>query len=140
MNTYKEMKEKHQKEVNEFPMFFAFSKKNFEEGMKKLGLNPTDTDKIYKFGNTGGFYCKKDAQKLHDMFAKQDKELKDAIASDDKFIEDMFNYELSNHEYVITCDFSDALSALGLTIEEVNKDERLKQALDRACKLQMENY
>jgi len=38
MNSYLELKEKHQKEVNEFPMFFAFNDKQFKEGMKKFGL------------------------------------------------------------------------------------------------------
>ncbi|NYC95062.1 hypothetical protein DFN09_003049 [Clostridium acetobutylicum] len=63
-NKYIEMKRKHQKEVNNFPMFFAFSKEQFKEGMKKLGLEPSETNKIYKFGNTGGFYKRTDSAKL----------------------------------------------------------------------------
>ena len=62
------MKNKHQKEVNEFPFFFAFSNNQFDEGMRKFGLDPKDTDKIYKLGSTGGFYLRTDADKLHEMF------------------------------------------------------------------------
>lgn len=93
------MKEKHQKEVNEFPMFFAFSNKQFEEGMKKLGLESSETDKIYKFGKIGGFYRKTDVPRLKEMLNRHDEEMEKAIASDDKFIFDMFHYELGNHEY-----------------------------------------
>jgi|WetSurMetagenome_2_1015567.scaffolds.fasta_scaffold913689_1 hypothetical protein len=53
INTYLELRDKQQKEVNSFPMFFAFDNKQFNESMEKLGLGPTDTDKIYRFGDTG---------------------------------------------------------------------------------------
>jgi hypothetical protein len=53
MNKYQELREKQQAELNAFPMFFAFNQKQFEEGMKSLGLKPTDTKKIYKMGHTG---------------------------------------------------------------------------------------
>jgi hypothetical protein len=42
-------------------MFFALSKEQFAEGMSKFGLTPDDKDKIYKLGNTGGFYLRTDA-------------------------------------------------------------------------------
>lgn len=139
MNSYKIMKEKHQKEFNDFPMFFAFDNKQFGEGMKKFGLGPTDTDKVYGLSGTGGFYRKSDAPKLHEMFRRQDEEMKDMIAKDDKFVYDMFYYELGNYEYSYTGDVSDTLDALGLTENEVNSSERLLHALQKACEAQMEN-
>lgn len=139
MNAYRELNQKHQKEVDEFPMFFAFSDSQFEEGMKKLGLKPTDTKMIYKLGSTGGFYRKSDSQALHDMFARHRQEMADAIAADETgegFIYDMFDYELANHEYAYTWDLEPTLDALGLTIEQVRADERMKNALKKACKAQ----
>ena len=44
--SYLELKWKHQKEFNEFPMFFAFNRKQFDEGMKTLGLKPNQTNKV----------------------------------------------------------------------------------------------
>ena len=82
MDAYLEMKRRHQNEVNAFPLFFAFTEKQFKEGMAGLGLSPEDTDKIYKFGKTGGFYRKTDADSLWGMLEKHDKELADAIAGD----------------------------------------------------------
>jgi len=136
MNKYKELKNKHQEELNNFPMFFAFSNQQFEEGMRKLNLDPSDTDKIYKLGGTGGFYRKTDAVTLHEMFNRHNQEMKEAMESDDQFIFDMFNYELGNHEYIVTYSVDDTLRAIGLTEEEVNNNPRLLSALKKAKKAQ----
>lgn len=135
MNEYKELRDRQQAEVNAFPMFFAFSNKQFAEGMEKLGLRPDDTDKIYKFGSTGGFYRKTDSKALHDMLDRHAGEMATAIAKDETgegFIYDMFNYELANHEYCITYDIEPTLDTLGLTEDEVLNDERLLRGLKKA--------
>jgi hypothetical protein len=137
------MKEIHQCEVNAFPLKFAFSNKQFEEGMKELGLLLDDTDKVYKLGDTGGFYLRSDADRLHEMFDRHEKEMQDAIDSDitgEGFILEMFSYELSNHEYVITHDVEDALNALGIEMADVEKDPRLLHGLELAKKKQWEEY
>ncbi len=139
MNAYKALKEKQQQEVNAFPLMFAFTQKQFEQGMKELGLSPSDTDKIYKLGHTGGFYRKTDSNRLREMFERHEREIAEAIAQDttgDGFIFDMFNYELSNHEYIVTGDVEETLFALGLSIDEVKKDKRLWHGLTKACKAQ----
>ena len=61
--------------------------------------------------------------------------MKEAIASDptgEGFIKDMFLYELANHEYCITYELDDTLYALDLTLEEIEKDPRLKLGLQLA--------
>ena len=137
MNKYRELKSRHEKMMNEFPMFYAFNNKQFEEGMAKLGLNPDETDKIYKLGGTGGFYRKSDSNKLKEMFNTFERETKEAIAADETgygFIYDMFNYELANHEYCITWDLEPTLDALGLTLAEINADERLLKGFKKAIR------
>lgn len=137
MNKYTELKARHAKMINELPIFYAFNNKQFEEGMAKLGLNPDQTDLIYRLGGTGGFYRKSDSDKIKETFATVDREMKEAIAADETgegFIYDMFNYELANHEYCITWDLEPTLDALGLTIEEINADERLLKGLKKAIK------
>lgn len=139
MNSYQILKETHQKECDSFPMFFAFSNQQFENGMRKFGLNPTDIDKIYKLGDSGGFYRREDAQRLHDMWDRHGNEMQAAIDADtigQGFIFDMFNYELSNHEFVVTHDITDTLDALGLTIEEVRDNKKLLHGLNKAIKAQ----
>jgi hypothetical protein len=56
----REVKSKQQQEINDFPMFFAFSEAQFNEGMKELGLRPSDTDKVCRLGWTGGFFLRTD--------------------------------------------------------------------------------
>lgn len=122
-------------------MQFAFSNKQFEEGMKKLGLDPADTDKIYGMSGTGGFYRRSDAPALHEMFDRHEKEMSEAIQGDitgDGFIYDMFDYELSNHEFTYTGSTEETLSALGLTEDEVISDPKLIHGLKKAIKSQRE--
>lgn len=139
-NAYLALKQKQQQEVDNFPFMFAFSNKQFEEGMAKLGLEASDTDKIYSIGG-GGYVRKTDSQAMGEMFERHAREMKEAIKSDttgDGFIFEMFNYELGNHEYVITGDTGDTLDALGLTLEEVNASEKLKNGLRKAMNAQHE--
>ena len=131
MNKYKELRDKQSKEFSEFPIFFAFNDKQFAEGMKKLGLKPTDTKKIYKLSSTGGFYRKSDSVALSNMFTKHDKEMREAM-NDDAFLYDMFSYELANHEYGYTYDLFPVLEACGLTYDEVKNNQRLADALQAA--------
>lgn len=141
MNKYREMKERHQKEVNDFPMMFAFNESQFEEGMRKLGLEPTDTDKVFRFGETGGFYRRTDSKWLKEMLQRHEQELADAIAEDktgDGFIFDMFYYELANHEYCITYDYEDTFCSLGLTEEEICGNTALVAGLKKATQKYLE--
>jgi len=136
MNKYRELQAAQEKERNAFPFMFAFSQEQFNEGMVGLGLDPKDTDKIYSIGG-GGYIRKTDSKAMHDMFNKHNQETKDAIAADKDgtgYIFDMFEYELANHEYCITWDFDDTLDALGLTMDQVNADQRMVKALQRAHK------
>lgn len=137
MNKYTELKDKHQKEVNEFPMQFAFSNEQFKEGMEQLGLTEKDTDKVYSFGNTGGFYRRSDAKRLHEMLDRQEQERKEAMKND-QYIYEMFDYELANHEYIITRSTRETLDALDLTQEQVETDKRLSAALKKAIQHQIE--
>lgn len=97
--TYEEYKTKRQKEFNELPIFYAFSDKQFTEQMEKRGLTIADTDKIYRLGDTAGFYLKSDAQIIQDYFNKPD-ELEELLKDYD-FAFGAFYYEMGNHEYHI---------------------------------------
>lgn len=134
MNDYAKMKRRQQEEFDTFPMQFAFSEKQFVEGMAALGLNPTDTDKIYKVPG-GGFYRRKDSKRFTEMMDRFEKELEAAIAADkigDGFIYQMFLYELNNYEYGYTGELDQTLDALDLTMEDIRADSRLSHGLDKA--------
>ncbi len=142
MNKYIEMKDRHQKEFDNFPMKFAFSDKQFKESMEDLGLTEKDTDKIIAIG-AGGFIRKTDFEAYKEMCERTIKEMQDAINEDktgEGFIKDMFKYELANHEYCITYELDSTLDAVGLTIEEVNNSKALRHGLELARKEYLKQY
>ena len=134
MNKYTQLKNKQQTEINAFPLGAAFSKKQFAEMMHAWGLTETDTDKIYSIG--GGCYIRKsDRKTFREMLDRHDRERREAISADatgDGYIQDMFYTELANHEYCITYDLTDTLYALGLSVDDINADNRLLHGLNKA--------
>lgn len=139
MNPYLTLKEKHQKEINEFPFGFCFNDQQYNEMMANWGLTPEDTDKIYSIGG-GGYIRKSDVEAMNEMFDRHEREVAAARAENkDDYLYHMFNYELANHEYGYTYDVTDTLDALGLTMEEIEADERMLEAFKRAIKNQEDN-
>ena len=139
MNAYIEMQNRQQNEFNAFPAMFAFNEKQFAEGMAKLGLNPEDTDKIFR-GIGGMYYRKTDAPELHAMMERFDREKAEAVASDttgEGFIFQMFLTELENHEYSYTGDPTDAVAAAGYSLNEIFEDEKLAHGLSLAMEKAM---
>jgi hypothetical protein len=85
---YIKLKEKQDKEFNEFVeknMFFAYNDEQLKEGLKKLN---TTTKGIYSIG-AGGFVLKEKSKKLHNLAYKNSKELgKYMKKDDDKLLND----------------------------------------------------
>lgn len=130
--SYLELKKKHQKEFNEFPMFFAFNQKQFDEGMHTLGLKPNQIDKIYKFAG-GGFYRKTDSKTLIELLNRFHREEKKAM-KDDNYVLEMFEYEMGNHEYDITHSDMKILEVCGIDVDEFEKNALLKRLYNQAQK------
>ena len=102
--------------------------------MEKFGLEKTDTKKICKVPG-GGFCLKTDAEKLTKLFTRHEIERSEARAADktgEGYIFDMFDYELSNHEYSYTGVLEDTLDALGLSMEDIEKNDALSTGLKNA--------
>ena len=143
MNAYIEMNRRHQEEVGAFPMAFAFGDEQFKEAMKKLGLKPSDTDKVCTIYGAGDIIRKSDLPAYREMQKRHREELFNAINSDetgDGFVFDMFDYELANHEYGYTRDPYDALMALGMSLNQVENDDRLRHGFEKACRNQAQWY
>lgn len=99
---YKEFKEKQQAEFNRLPIFFAFSDKQFEEALRKRGVDPKEAKgQVIRFGG-GGFFLRKDLKEVRAWLdVDHDKELRDEMEKDPEFARDAFEYEMFNHEYPI---------------------------------------
>lgn len=126
-NEYLALKERHQKEVDDFPMAFAFSNKQLTEALEKLGATKEECCTTYG----GGIIRKTDVKKLTEMFSRQAIEKKNALANDKTgkgYIKDAFEYELANHEYSV----SDTLDCLGITIEDMSNSQPLMKGFQLA--------
>ncbi len=127
-NKYLELKRKHEIEINEFPMAFAFNKKQLAEGMKKL--NVTKNSELLTIPG-GGLIRKTDNDLFTDLFNKMNNESEEAMKDDD-YVYQGFLYELGNHEFCITYDPEPTLSCFGLTVDEMKADERLHSIFTKA--------
>lgn len=132
METYRQMQERHQKEMNGFPIAFAYSDQQFNDGMRRLGLDPSETDKVVSVFY-GAFIRREDRNALMEMFERHSKEERDAfIKNEDDWAYHAFRYELANHEYSYTCDYEPALEACGFTLEELKQYPDLVVSFRRA--------
>lgn len=135
MNTYLELKGKHEKQVNSFPMGFAFSDKQFEEAKAKL--NVTDNKELLSLGS-GGFIRKANWKDYLNLTSTINTENKEAM-EDDEYLFQGFLYELGNHEFCITYDPEATLDCFNLTIDQVNDDKRLLDIFKKARIQYLEN-
>lgn len=127
---YITLKESQQEQVNNFPMIFAFSNKQLEQGCEKLGVKDAESE-LYSIG-AGGFIRKKDSKDFNALIARLDEEMQEAL-KDYNFLYDALSYELGNHEYCITTNPEPALNVLGFTLEDVKNNDQLRQALNEAA-------
>lgn len=129
MKNYREMKKQHQEELNKFEgIFWAFDNRQFAEGMAKIGLKPEETKQILSIGR-GGYMLKTRFADFDEMLARHKAEMKQ-MRKDSKILLEALVIELKNHEYCITYDTKDALNALNLTADQVDK-----KLLSKAIKL-----
>lgn len=135
MNSYIELKNTIQKEINQFPIGFAFSKEQFEQ--TKRNWNISDNDELVSIG--GGFIRKTDRDAFTVLLSRSNAAIAEAIAADQDgtgFIKDMFLAELANHEYCYTGDLTETLEAVNMTAEQVKADPALLNGL----KLALQSY
>lgn len=97
METYAQMKKRHQDEVNALPLMFAFSNDQFDDGCRKLGVTDPKSE-LYSLGGTGGFYRRSDDELVSGTFLRHKVEFAKAMKDSD-FAIGAFSYEIANIEY-----------------------------------------
>ena len=130
MESYAELKERQQKEVDAFPFGAAFSNEQFDEMQKKIPLD--DGDKYYSLG-AGVFVRGKDIPAMEEMFKRHKKE-KQNLRKDSKALHDGFIRELYNHEYIYAADDATVLGIFGYTETDLENDKELARIYVQAVK------
>lgn len=133
---YLELKKRHEKELEEFPIAYAFNDKQLKEALEKLGA--TKEECVSVFGH-GDIVRRQDAKDLVKMFTRHDKELKQKLIDDPEFTYEAFVYEMDNHEYAINWSADeDVLAAFGISFEFIRK-HGLQMVYDQARNQHMRN-
>lgn len=113
---YLGLKERQQKEFNEFPIAYAFNEKQLEEALAKLGATKEECVTLYGYGDV---LKKTDVKPFKNMMIRHMNELKEAM-KDTAFAEAAFLYEMDNHEYAINWSGDDdVLSCFAMDAEEL---------------------
>lgn len=116
---YLELKKRHEKELEDFPIAYAFNDKQLEEALVKL--NATKEECITVFGH-GDIVKRENAKPLIKMMERQVEELQQKLRDDPDFAEAAFCYEMDNHEYAINWSGDeDVLACFNLSFEKINK-------------------
>lgn len=111
VQAYLDMMKKQQQELTDFPVAYAFSDKQLEEALAKLGATK---EECCTYLNIGDVMKKTDVPAFKAMLRRHTEELQNAMKNKE-FAEAAFRYEMDNHEYAINWSGDeDVLAALCL--------------------------
>ena len=126
---YLDLKKRHQKEFEDFPIAYAFNDEQMKEALEKLGA--TKEECVTVFGH-GDIVKRADAKDLIALLDRQDKEMKASLRKDPEFAEAAFLYEMDNHEYAINWSADeDVMAAFNINFDFIRK-HGLQLAYDQA--------
>lgn len=132
---YLELKGKHEKEMNDFPIAYAFDGKQLEEALEKLGATKEECVTVF---NMGDVMKKVDVPRFKAMLKRHKEELLEAMKDDD-FAEGAFLYEMDNHEYAINWSGdADVLACFNMNTAKL-REMGLVDAYNRARRQHMKN-
>lgn len=97
---YLDLQKKHQQELTDFPIAYAFSEKQLEEALEKLGAT---REECVSYMGHGDVLRRTDVPAFKAMLKRQVEEIHEAL-KDEEFAEAAFLYEMDNHEYAINWD------------------------------------
>jgi hypothetical protein len=125
---YLDLQKRQQQELEDFPIAYAFSDKQLEEALEKLGAEKSECVTVFGHGDV---VKRSDVPDLLAMLKRHTKELHDAL-KDKEFAEAAFLYEMDNHEYAINWDGdADVLACFSLDekkLHEMGLDDAYRNA------------
>jgi (p)ppGpp synthase/HD superfamily hydrolase len=134
---YLDLKKRHEKELADFPIAYAFNEQQLKEALERLGVQ-TVRECVTIFGH-GDIVKRENADAFIEMLERQSKEIKDSITNDHELAEAAFLYEMDNHEYAINWSGDeDVLRCFGFDENDLSK-LGLNVAYSNARKQHMKN-
>lgn len=131
---YLDLKKRHQKEVEDFPIAYAFNGKQLKEAIAKLGATKYEVTTL----GYGTVIKKTDIPAFEELLEDHRHELKLAM-EDKEFAYEAFLYEMDNHEYAINWSGDDdVLECFNLVYNELD-GLGLEEVYKRAVKQHMKH-
>lgn len=116
---YLDLQKKHQQELSDFPIAYAFSEEQLKEALVKLGAESKE-ECVTIFGH-GDIVKRENAKPFLKLLERQTKELKEAMKNKE-FAEAAFLYEMDNHEYAINWSADeDVLACFNMSFDDLRK-------------------
>lgn len=132
---YLDLQERQRKEIEEFPIAYAFSEQQLKEALEKLGAKKEECVTIFGHGD---IVKKENAKPFIDMLKRHMNELQIAM-KEEAFAEAAFLYEMDNHEYAINWDGDhDVLAVFGFNFDDL-RELKLMDAYRRARNAHMKH-
>lgn len=126
---YLDLKNRQQKEFEDFPIAYAFNDKQMKEALEKLGATEEECVTVFSHGD---IVKRENFKPLLDMMRRHTREMKEQLINDADFAEAAFLYEMDNHEYAINWSGDgDVLSCFSIDSKFL-KVHGLQTAYDRA--------
>lgn len=132
METIKELKNRHAKEINNFNMGAAFNDEQFERMMSKFGLDVNDTSKIVSIG-AGMFILKEEKDLFKELLKRHKKELADFKKDRKNHIESIL-HDFNHFDVDYRLGFNTSIETIGLTEKDLAEDPKLKDVVLAAWK------
>lgn len=135
-HTRADMEIAHQKEVNNFPMVFAFDRETLKrECLKVFDLDidePGNLKQLVGIGG-GGVIRRSDIKAFNEMFERQ-KEEKKAFTKDFNNLVAVIVSAMRDHEYSYTMDKEDVLIELSAYTDNLRFDEAWRKAEEKVLR------
>lgn len=132
METIKELKNRHTKEINNFNIGAAFNDEQFERMMSKFGLDVNDTSKIVSIG-AGMFILKEEKDLFKELLKRHKKELADFKKDRKNHIESIL-HDFNHFDVDYRLGFNTSIETIGLTEKNLAEDPKLKDVVLAAWK------
>ena len=131
---YLDLKQRHQKEVEDFPIAYAFNGKQLKEAIEKLGATKQEVTTL----GYGTVIKKSDIPAFEELLEDHHHELKMAM-KDKEFAYEAFLYEMDNHEYAINWSGdADVLECFDLVYAQLDELD-LEEVYQRAARQHMKH-
>ena len=135
-NPYITWKHEMDEKFKAIPLGCAFTDKQFEKEMVRLGV--TSPDELVSIGSNC-FIRETDKPAYLEFVKDMESTFEENLKSYD-FVYSMFFYELNNNEYCISGDIEETLDACDLTLEDVENNAMYQKALTAARKDYMKYF